>query len=407
MLELVGVILTAILASAMILYLYPPLASKLAAYLKAIFLAWTAKPGRNKPAAAEPVEPPRPPDLHVLNCRVRLTAEYNLDSSIDVFVIEICGTIHAPDSQHCTDAQIKITDGAAAVRAGAKQAQIKDSPTFCYTAELGRLPNAHTLLPDWTAVAKIQTDRIILPRKGERNLHFDVAILSRQTACVLASAECSLFYESGAPGYLDLEENIQRTKTLAVAVAFAVSSADKKIYDCEVALIKSWARQNVDTSAASDRAKASLEKALDKTLEFFTDGNQIDVEKICNEIAAIAPLAQRCDIIDLCMNVARADGAVAPEELALLNNMAAWLRLDDELFRNMMAKILPVTLHQVKDAQVVFGLNAAMTKDETRKRLNKEYSKWNARVTNTDPEIQTQADQMLKFIADARNVYVG
>ncbi len=402
MLELVGVILTAILASAIILFLHPSFASKLAAFLKALF-------NKNKPIVAEPAAV-KQPDLHALNCRVRLCAEYNNDAGIEVFVIEICGTIHAPDSQHGTDARVTITDvtnGVTAVRAGVKKTQIKDSPTFCYTADLGRLPNANTLLPDWTTVAKIQSDFIILPRKGERNLLFDVAILSRQIAHVLASAKCSLLYESSTAGYLDLEENIQRTKTLAVAIAFAVSSADKKIYDCEVALIKSWARQNIDTSGASEKAKAGLEKAIDKTLEFFTDGNQIDVEKICNEIADIAPLAQRCDIIELCMNVARADDAVAPEELALLNNMAAWLRIEDERFRTMMAKILPVTLHQVKDAQVVLGLNTAMTKDETRKKLNKEYSKWNSRVTNTDPEIQTQADQMLKFIADARNAYVG
>jgi hypothetical protein len=39
--------------------------------------------------------------------------------------------------------------------------------------------------------------------------------------------------------------------------------------------------------------------------------------------------------------------------------------------------------------------------------LNKEYSKWSARVTNTDPEIQSQADQMLKLIAEARSNYIG
>jgi hypothetical protein len=47
-----------------------------------------------------------------------------------------------------------------------------------------------------------------------------------------------------------------------------------------------------------------------------------------------------------------------------------------------------------------------MSKDKTRKHLNKEYSKWNARVTNTDSEIQAQADDMLKFIAETRSEYV-
>jgi len=39
--------------------------------------------------------------------------------------------------------------------------------------------------------------------------------------------------------------------------------------------------------------------------------------------------------------------------------------------------------------------------------LNKEYAKWNARVTNTDPQVRTQADQMLGLIAEARSQYVG
>jgi hypothetical protein len=37
--------------------------------------------------------------------------------------------------------------------------------------------------------------------------------------------------------------------------------------------------------------------------------------------------------------------------------------------------------------------------------LNKEYSKWNSRVTNADPDIQTQADQMLTLIAEAKSQY--
>ncbi len=77
MLELVGGILIVIVASAIILYLNPSLASKLVEYLKAF---------HNKPPAVEPVTHP---DLNALNCRVRLTAEYNSGSPLDVLVIEI------------------------------------------------------------------------------------------------------------------------------------------------------------------------------------------------------------------------------------------------------------------------------------------------------------------------------
>jgi predicted ArsR family transcriptional regulator len=46
-----------------------------------------------------------------------------------------------------------------------------------------------------------------------------------------------------------------------------------------------------------------------------------------------------------------------------------------------------------------------MGREKVRRHLNKEYSKWNSRVTNADPGIQSQADQMLKLIAETRSQY--
>ncbi len=107
------------------------------------------------------------------------------------------------------------------------------------------------------------------------------------------------------------------------------------------------------------------------------------------------------------MRVAQADGVAAVEELNLLKNLASWLEVDKNRFREMMAKILPAGMHEVKDVEVILGVTSDMNKDKTRKHLNKEYSKWNARVTNTDSEIQTQADDMLRLIADTRSEYIG
>jgi hypothetical protein len=61
----------------------------------------------------------------------------------------------------------------------------------------------------------------------------------------------------------------------------------------------------------------------------------------------------------------------------------------------------------VKDIETILGVTSEMSKEKARRCLNKEYSKWSARVTNTDPEIQSQADQMLKLIAEARSNYIG
>ena len=206
---------------------------------------------------------------------------------------------------------------------------------------------------------------------------------------------------------MNLQENIERTNILAVALAFAVSAADNKLYDCEIELIKNWAKDNILENCASDKDELKLDKALEKTIAFFRSGNKLDTYNICDEIVGIAPLAQRYDILELCLYVAQSKGSVSAEEVTFLKNMADWLEVDTDRFRIMMEKVLPVDMHEVRDIEAILGITSDMSKERVRKHLNKEYGKWNSRVTNADPDIQTQADQMLKLIAEARSQYTA
>ena len=353
------------------------------------------------------------PDPAILNCRVRLVRDPKNGLASDVFAVEICGSVNAPgdDCEAILRAAIlDVTDSAddpSPVYAKARQWQMGDSPAFCYSAELGKLTSRHTVLSDWAAVAQLRPEWLLFPRKGRRDLQFLASVSSRRDTQELAHAECTLSYDNSDLGYIDIEENSRRTKTLAVALAFTVSASDGRLFNCEVDVIKNWARDNVCSSQGSDKARRMLEKALNKTLAFFRDGNQLNTYEICKEIAEIAPLADRYDILDLCLRVAQAKGSAAPEELALLNDFTTWLEVDPDVFRGMAERILPVSMHQVKNTEAVLGVTSNMSKEKTRQHLNKEYSKWNARVTNSDPQIQAQADQMLSLIAESRRQYVG
>ena len=353
------------------------------------------------------------PDLTTLNCRVRLTGKEMHRPASTVFEVEICGSVYTPDDKHETTLEVTIADvtdampGPSSVQAKVKQWQMPDSTIFRYDADLGKLSGRATTLSNWTTVARLRVDWLLFPRKGKRDLKFRTSISSRQTGQELARAECTYAYENANPGYVDLEEDRSRTKTLAVALAFAVSASDNKLFNCEVELIKNWARNNVHLSQASGRARRKLEKALNKSVAFFGHGNRLNTYEICKEIVGIAPIADRHGILDLCLHVAQAKGSVAPEELAILADLAAWLEVDIDAFRNKMERILPINMHQIKDAETVLGVTSDMSKDTARHHLNKEYSKWNARVTNSDPQIQAQADQMLSLIAEARHQYVS
>ncbi|UCC22690.1 MAG: TerB family tellurite resistance protein [Planctomycetota bacterium] len=354
-----------------------------------------------------------PPDLGVLNCRVQLTRQKTGNWLSDAFGVEICGSLHAPSDMLNVAVLVfvrDVTDGiskAKQVRARVQQWQIEGSGDFCYKAELGKLPNANSLWTDWISVAQVPIEWMEFARKGERTLQFTVVMISAETGGQFDSTSCYFSYENFARGYIDLQENVQRAKTLAVALAFAVSAADKKVHEAEVSLIKEWAGANIGVSGADTKSRRKFDKALEKTIKFFRKGNQINPYKICREIAEIAPIAERYDILELCLRVARADGVAAAAEVALLRDIADWLELDGERFRTMMGKILPVGMHEVEDAETILGVHSDMSEEETRGRLTEEYRKWNARVTSFDPEVQDQADQMLRFIAEARDEYIS
>ena len=352
-------------------------------------------------------------DLNRFNCRVQLTRQQKNGSVVDVLSVEICGSIHAPDNGHYTTVGILVTDitngfsTPEPVHSSVKKWQQPDSQNFCYNADLGKLPYEENTLPNWLTVAKLHCDWLKLPHKGKRILKFSTSILSAASGQELASGNCTFTYENSTFARIDLQENIKRTKTFAVALAFAVSAADNKLYDCEVELIKNWARDNVALSKATKKERRRLEKALKKTVAFFREGNQIDCYNICKEIVEIASIADRYDILDLCIKVAAANGTAAVEELNLLKNLAHWLEIDTNRFRQMMEKVLSANMHQIEDLEVVLGITSDMSKKQTRRHLNNEYRKWNSRVTNLDPKIQSQADYMLRFIAEARRAYAG
>jgi len=368
-------------------------------------------------AQPDRVQESSPPiDMGVLNCRVQWTKLEEDNNVFDAFSLEICGLIHAPNDMCETTLQISIldvTDGAPdakVVQSRLPQWSSQDGPdpsAFCYRARLGKLPHQVTTLSDWTSIAQIRFDWLLFPRKGKRQLQFNTSILPADSNQELAHAKCEFDCENPAFGYMNLQENIERTNILAVALAFAVSAADNKLYDCEVELIKNWARDNILENSASDKDELKLDKALEKTIVFFRGGNKLDTYNICDEIVGIAPVAQRYDILELCLYVAQSKGSVTAEELTFLKNMAEWLEVDTNRFRIMMEKVLPVDMHEVRDVEAILGITSDMSKERVRKHLNKEYGKWNSRVTNADPNIQTQADQMLNLIAEARSQYTA
>jgi tellurite resistance protein len=355
--------------------------------------------------------PARKPDPGILNCRVKISKQKEENPPTDFFNVELYGTIPVQQEKFYAILQITISDithrfrNPKPVHSAVKQHRQKNSLIFCYRADLGWISKAESTLFDWIPIAQLSRNHLTFPYTGNRLLQLKISILSRDKTREVTSAVWSFDYENTSFGYVNLEQNIKNTKTLAVALAFAVSSADGEICDCELEIIKDWAKRNIEITDIPEKASLELNKALQKTIRFFQKGNRVDAYKICGQIVKTVPAAERYVILELCLNVAKASGVISSEEIYFLKKLAGWLQVDMERFRSMAEKIIPASMHQTQDNEVVLGITEEMTKEQARQHLNKEYRKWNARVTNTDPEIQCQADHMLDLIAQTRSQY--
>jgi len=345
-----------------------------------------------------------------LVCRVRLDGQQD-GNETEVFEVQIRGAIPSLNAKERVRVCICIDDitepgKAVPVRSKAGQWQKDGSSLFIYTAELGKLPATDDVIQQWTPIARLSCDWLLFARKGPRTLRFHISIVSCQSERELAGVSCTFVYDNPCFGYLDLQENISRANTLAVALAFAVSAADREMSDCEIEVIRQWAQRHIDIFKASQTARRSLEKALEKTIKFFQKGKRIDIRRLCKDIVEIVPVAERYDILELCLRVAQAGGRASAQEVSLVKDIAGWLHVSRDRFRSMMEKLLPASIYETEDIEAALGIGPEMDAEQIRQHLNKEYRKWNARVTSSDPQVQAQADYMLKFIARARKEYV-
>jgi hypothetical protein len=352
-------------------------------------------------------------NLGVLNCRVRIGREAKGEDFQSVLVVDICGTIRDPRDAHEVALQIvlhDVTDSASeplSVLNRPKYGPLNPASCFVFQSDMGKLCHSTTVLEDWAAVGQLSPDRFVLPRQGPRKLRCSVSILSKETGDVLAMAACESLYENLEIGYLEIEENIQRTKTLAVGLAFSVGAANGELLEPEVNVIQAWVTSNFSPTGASPEVRQELERAIQKTASFFRRNGWLNVQEVCQEVMGIAPLVGRLEIIDLCLRVAAAKGKVGVPELTILKDLSDWLGIDRNRLRAMMEKVLPVEMHQSHDAEMVLGVTDEMSMEEARRQLNREYAKWSSRVISSDPAIRRQADQMIRLIADARTQYVG
>jgi hypothetical protein len=369
--------------------------------------------GSNKsqlPAAPTAVRPVAQPRSDVLNCHAELVSEQQANWLVDAFRVEICGTIHtAVPCNAFADVRITdITDGADHAKAvyapAGEKWSFEISDVFRCRVELGKLPANGITLPDWLTIASIPPKQILLPKSGCRNLEFETSIISCENGELLACASWSLIYNNTATGYIEVQEAVRRAKITASALAFAVAAVGGKMSASALRIVRDWTKDNIDISKASNRIRCVFDKLIAFIAARRPDCTGMYISRLCKKMIESVPLKIRYDIMNLCLHVA-AESAPSPQRVALLKDIAAAIRIEREKFREMAEKVLRLGMYEVQDAEINLGITADMNKTEILSQLTREYRKWNARITNRDPQIKSQAEHMLQLIAQTRDQY--
>ena len=346
-------------------------------------------------------------DLNPFSSQVIVVSDDSTGEIKPAFSIMVKGRIIVPEPMYETEIQILLADvsqglnSAEPVLCTQKKWQIEGTSAFCFRAYNGKIPQTRTVLTGWVPVATIPAEMLNFPRKGQRTLKFVTSLISKNTCEELACASAILDYSNEKLGYIDVKENAGRTELLTLQLAVNVSGTTGHLDNAGLDTLKEWVefkKQPRTTIEANN-----LDCLVNQTIHQFENGQNPSHRQICKELIEVATIVDIYDAMDLCLRTISAGGIAQPEQTALISQIAEFLEVDETKFRAMTQKILPIHIHQEHDLEFIFGITTEMTSNHRRQRLNDEYQKWNARVTHPDRAIQTQADQMLTLIAEARS----
>ena len=203
------------------------------------------------------------------------------------------------------------------------------------------------------------------------------------------------------------QEKTAQTQLWALPLAFAIAGVCRRPSRTQLRLVGEWISPDVSWQTLSWWTRYQFHRALRSLSRTANQLPHHRLRKLCASINRTAPMAQRYPIMQLCVTLCRTNKRLYREETDLLWRFSEWLELDPQRVRSMVEKTLPIHQHEISDLPSLLGLSSTLSVEDALRQLNREYAKWNARVTHADQSIRRQAAQMLDLIAQERGRYVS
>jgi len=363
---------------------------------------------------AQSSRPSGPPNLRLqFRCRQETQNIDDLPFPLELLVFELNNlTIDGDGSPHSIRVRmIDETEGCSlSVLCAIDDLQAPNSLSFLSTQPLPNVPFGMILNIDkFSHVVSVPKEVLMFPRSGRRTIDASIEIL--KSGRVIQSAQTRFQVNAISEGYIEGVENRERSEEMGIYLAMHLAASDGHIDKLEAAIVKDWVKKLLST-APEDARKERRERMNMVLADAYAKAKDepLDLAYISAELEGKAAMPIKYEIIELCMDVMKADGVADPNEVRELKRIAKLIGLDENrytaLLDKRLAEVKTIGVATAENLATLVGISASMSKEEIRKHLNKEYRKWNARVSHDDQAIRERAEQMIEQIAEARNQYL-
>ena len=273
-----------------------------------------------------------------------------------------------------------------------------------------------TYFPKWATIAVIPLKYLIPPKKGMRKIRPVIIIQDGEKEIwsnlgVSRLKNKNFSYEHKGSGYLDFNKDRKEIIQVSLEMGIALAFSDGSMDETEGFIIKDWIKK-ILSSYDEKEEKDSMRKSLNKTFKDFHEiakqGN-FSLSQLTEKLNNIGDQNAKYSAIELCYEIMAADGKVAKEEMTMINQLAESLGLDpQELHRIRDSKMKSSDKMEIEEMNIEKYLNIDVTKSrqEIKKELNKEFSKWNSRLNSLEAgDERKKAQKMINLIAEARKKY--
>jgi hypothetical protein len=164
-----------------------------------------------------------------------------------------------------------------------------------------------------------------------------------------------------------------------------------------------WQWQKIEKKHHTKTTKHAISKALAHAAKVFALNPETDYHGICQKLTDAASPQMHVDTVKLCIETAASSDKINPLALTKINDIAFWLDIDFNLYRQMVEDYLTLDSIDPENASAITGLSEHMSLSEKQRLLKNEYRKWHCRATLTDPNVQKNAEKMLLLISNLKN----